>query len=94
MAALVDAMDLSVRACPAPWRVGAGGALMVLSSTIDERAREAEAMCDHVWIFEARTLSTQPVRRFPDRGSSKFTFTLARARRYCPGSSRIVGMSG
>ena len=20
-------------------------------------------MCDHVWIFEARTLSTQPVRR-------------------------------
>ena len=21
------------------------------------RAREAEAMCDHVWIFEARTLS-------------------------------------
>jgi hypothetical protein len=27
------------------------------------RAREAEAMCDHVWIFEARTLSTQPVRR-------------------------------
>ena len=26
-------------------------------------AREAEAMCDHVWIFEARTLSTQPVRR-------------------------------
>jgi hypothetical protein len=22
------------------------------------RAREAEAMCDHVWIFEARTLST------------------------------------
>jgi hypothetical protein len=26
------------------------------------RAREAEAMCDHVWIFEARTLSTQPVR--------------------------------
>ena len=27
------------------------------------RAREAEAMCDHAWIFEARTLSTQPVRR-------------------------------
>src|SRR6266853_2022542 len=27
------------------------------------RAREAEAMCHHVWIFEARTLSTQPVRR-------------------------------
>jgi hypothetical protein len=27
------------------------------------RARGAEAMCDHVWIFEARTLSTQPVRR-------------------------------
>src|ERR1700720_3375544 len=27
------------------------------------RAREAGAMCDHVWIFEARTLSTQPVRR-------------------------------
>jgi hypothetical protein len=27
------------------------------------RAREAEAMCEHVWIFEARTLSTQPVRR-------------------------------
>jgi hypothetical protein len=26
-------------------------------------AREAEAMCDHVWIFEARTLNTQPVRR-------------------------------
>ena len=24
------------------------------------RAREAEARCDHVWIFEARTLSTQP----------------------------------
>jgi len=23
----------------------------------------------------------------PDRESSKFTFTLARARRYCPGSS-------
>jgi hypothetical protein len=23
------------------------------------RAREAEAMCDDVWIFEARTLSTQ-----------------------------------
>jgi hypothetical protein len=23
------------------------------------RAREAEAMCDHVWIFEARTLSTR-----------------------------------
>jgi hypothetical protein len=22
-------------------------------------AREAEAMCDHVWIFEARTLSTK-----------------------------------
>jgi hypothetical protein len=36
------------------------------------RAREAEARCDHVWIFEARTLSTQPVRRhvsthFPPR---------------------------
>jgi hypothetical protein len=31
------------------------------------RAREAEAMCD-VWIFEARTLSTQPVRVTQESG--------------------------
>jgi hypothetical protein len=32
------------------------------------RAREAEAMCDHVWIFGARTLSTQPVRVTQESG--------------------------
>ena len=30
-------------------------------------------MCDHVWIFEARTLSTQPVRR---QVSTHFIWTI------------------
>src|ERR1700720_1366439 len=30
-----------------------------ISDSLYARAREAEAKCEHVWIFEARTLSSQ-----------------------------------
>jgi hypothetical protein len=68
---------------PYPAKFGSGSARKmglktgVKTTILDDseqylRAREAEAMCDHVWIFEARTLSrTSPatmrhVRCIPD----------------------------
>ena len=60
------------------------------------RASEAEAMCDHVWIFEARTLSTKSCSAIPRPiGSGRSLWRICRAcapgyrrRRSCVGGAR------
>jgi hypothetical protein len=57
-------MNLIARPNFAPPRRSLLTAGMTIGTTLAlHNAAEAEAMCDRVWIFEARTLSTQPVRR-------------------------------